>query len=518
MQEALDQLKSYVRGAWRYRWYMHLIAWPLCIAGWTVVYMLPDQYEASARVYVDTQSLLRPLLRGLAVETDKAQEVQMMTRTLLSRPNLEKVARMTDMDLEATTDEDMEKILKHLQNTIKLQGRGRENLYTITYLNEDPELAKEVVQALLTLFVETSLGDSRKDADTAQQFLDEQIKRYEARLYAAEEALKEFKRKNVGLMPADGQDYYQRMQAAMERLSSAELALTEATDRRDELRRQLRGEEPTFGMVAPPGRVGAVAPSALDSRIQTLQARLDDLLLKYTDKHPDVIAIQHTLESLEKQKKEEMARYSSEAAASPTTSLEANPVYQRLKIALGEAEANVVSLQTRVRKYQAEVDRLAELVDTVPRVEAELNRLNRDYAVNKQNYETLLQRRESAIISEEAGQNSDNVKFRIVDPPYVPSVPAAPNRPLFVTVVLLMGIALGMAFSLFISQIKPTFDSGHQLTRELGVPLLGSVSLVWTGYTRLKHRAEVVAFGLGGLVLIIIYGGYMSYLLLVGRG
>ena len=143
MQELLDQLLGYVRGAWRFRWYMHFVAWPLCIGGWIVVHELPDQYEASARVYVDTQSVLRPLLRGLAVEGNVSQEVQLMTRTLLSRPNLEKIARMTDMDLTATTPEAMEEMLDRLKHTITLSGSGRENLYSLKYTDKNPGQAKQ---------------------------------------------------------------------------------------------------------------------------------------------------------------------------------------------------------------------------------------------------------------------------------------------------------------------------------------------------------------------------------------
>ncbi len=522
MQEVLEQLMGYARGAWRFRWYVHLIAWPLCIGGWIFVYMLPDQYEASTRVYVDTQSVLRPLLKGLAVQTDSSSEVAIMTRTLLSRPNLEKVARMTDMDLEATTPEEMESLLDRLQHTITLKGRGRENLYTISYVDEDPERAKQVVQSLLTIFVETSLGDTRKDTDIAQRFLDEQISEYESRLFAAEEALKEFKRKNVGMMPKEGQEYYQQMQEAIAKLSAAQLELSEAVRRRDELRRQLVGEEPTFGLVpqvhAQPQQSGV--NSALDARIQSLQTRLDDLLLQYTDRHPDVVAIKRTIETLEAQKaeeKEQMATLASPASARPS-SLETNPVYQQIKISLADAEASVAALQVRVDRFQEEVNQLKSLVDTIPQVEAELKRLNRDYAINKKNYETLLARRESAKISREAGQSSENVKFRIVDPPRVPLEPSGPNRPLLISVVLVAGFAAGVMFAFFMSQLKPSFDNVRTVTRELGVPVFGSVSRVWSGHARLKRRAEVLAFGAMGVLLIALYGAYMAYLLVFDVG
>lgn len=513
MQELLEQSLGYLRGAWRFRWYMHFVAWPLCIAGWIVVHQLPDEYEASARVYVDTQSVLRPLLRGLAVQGNVGQEVELMTRTLLSRPNLEKIARMTDMDLTATTPEQMEELLDRLKHKIMLAGHGRENLYSLAYADADPAQAKRVVQSLLTLFVETSLGDSRKDSRSAQGFLDEQIKEYEARLFAAEEKLKEFKRKNIGMMPTDGGEYFSRLQAAMTRLSSAQLELSVAVNRRDELRRQLRGEEPTFGMVAPPK--AQLMDSALDSRIQGLRMRLDDLLLQFTDKHPDVAALQRTINDLEEQKAAELALIQ-ESAPQASNNLDTNPVYQQLRISLGEAEATVAGLEVRVKQFQSEVEELKQAVDTIPKVEADFKRLNRDYDVNKKNYDTLLERRETAKMSEDAGKAGDNVKFRVVDPPFVPSEPVSPNRPLLTSVVMAAGWLAGIAFAFFMSQVRPTYDSARTVNRELGLPVLGSVSRVWSGKERLKRRMEVLAFGVGGLMLMSVYGAYMAYQLLSG--
>ncbi len=515
MQELLEQLLGYVRGIWRFRWYIHFVAWPLCLAGWVVVHQLPDQYKATARVYVDTQSMLRPLLKGLAVQGNVGQEVKLMTRTLLSRPNLEKIARMTDMDLKATTPEDMEALLGRLQHTIKLSGgRGRSNLYSLSYTDENPELAKRVVQSLLTLFVETSLGDSRKDSKSAQNFLDDQIKEYESRLFAAEERLKEFKRKNIGQMPNDGGEYFSRLQAAMTKLLGAELELSEAVNRRDELRRQLRGEEPTFGMVTPPK--AQVINTALDSRIQGLQARLDDLLLKFTNKHPDVAALQNTINDLEAQKAKEIGQLQQSLPTSGINNLNTNPVYQQLKISLGGIEANVAGLKVRVKQYKSTVEELKQAVDTIPKIEADFQRLNRDYAVNKNNYDTLVARRETAKMSEKASKSGDNIKFRVVDPPFAPSDPSSPNRPLLTSIVLVAGWLIGIAFTFFMSQIRPTYDGVRTITRELGLPVLGSVSRVWSGKAQLKRRMEAIAFGVGGLMLVSVYGAYMAYQLLSG--
>jgi uncharacterized protein involved in exopolysaccharide biosynthesis len=85
----------------------------------------------------------------------------MMTRQLVSRPTLEKVARMTDLDVKAKTPEQTEAMLNGLASRISIADAGRENLYTISYQDANGELAKKVVQSLLTIFVETSLGKTR---------------------------------------------------------------------------------------------------------------------------------------------------------------------------------------------------------------------------------------------------------------------------------------------------------------------------------------------------------------------
>ena len=516
MREVLSQIQSILRSVWRYRWYIHLIAWPLCIGGWLLVYKLPNEFEASARVYVDTQSVLRPLLQGIAVQTNVAQEIQIMTRTLLSRPNLEKVARMTDMDLRASTPKQMEDLIDRLGKTIKLLGQGKENLYTITYMDKDPQTAKQVVQSLLTIFVESTLGDKRKDTDVAQAFLDQQIKEYEQRLQDAENRLKEFKQKNVGLMPADGKGYYANLQNATAELEQAKLNLEIAINERDEIKRQLTGEEPNFGIVAPAQKTFLQVNPELQKRINDMQSRLDNLLLSYTEEHPDVVSVRRVLKELEEQKQKELELLKKQETATPkglaNTSLETNPVYQEMKIALGKAEANVAGLSTLVSDRKRQVEKLRTMVDTVPEIEAELARLNRGYETNKSNYEELVSRRESARIADEAEQSADNVKFKVIDPPRVPLEPAAPNRLLFSTVVLGGGILAGIVFAFFLTQIRPTFDDYRTVQQVARVPVIGQISLVRDARSKLKNRIEMISFTLVLMTLVAMYGAYVWYL------
>jgi uncharacterized protein involved in exopolysaccharide biosynthesis len=102
------ELLSLISAFWRRRWYLLASAWLVSLLGWAVIVILPDKYESEARVYIDTSSLLGPLLRGIAIANNVEREVAFMQRTLLSRPNLQEVARATDLDLEVTTPIELE--------------------------------------------------------------------------------------------------------------------------------------------------------------------------------------------------------------------------------------------------------------------------------------------------------------------------------------------------------------------------------------------------------------------------
>lgn len=509
MREIVDQIVAYVRGIWRFRWYALLFAWVLVLVGWVIVARLPDQYEATARVYVDTDSLLRPLMKGLAVQTNVDQRVQLMTRTLLSRPNLEKVARMTDLDITVRTPEQMDALIGRLQEDIKLSSAGgrRDNLYLISYADSDPEQAKRIVQAALTIFVEQTLGENRRDSDAAQRFLEQQIRDYEARLVESEERLKEFKRKHVGMMPGDDKDYYSRLQDAESELAQAKLQLREEEHRRDELQAQLRGEEPVFGFGS--GTASGVAESELDQRISRLQQRLDELLLRYTDQHPDVIATRDIMARLEEQREQQRTGAGDDPDAPGPTPLDANPVYQQMKIALAEVEGRIASLTVRVQEYEKRVEALRRMIDTIPEVESELKRLNRDYDVTKQNYEALLARREAAQLAEDVEQTGDDVKFRVIDPPHVPSFPSGPNRMLLSSGVLLGGLGGGVFLALLLSQIRPTVYDRKALHDISGFPVFGAISRIMTAEVLRKRRLEVMGFATAGMMLLGVYGVIM---------
>ncbi len=505
MAEITAVLLNFLKAIGKYRWYAVVIAWTVALIGWAVVLRLPPQYEASARVYVDTQSMLRPLLSGMTSMPDVNQQVMFMRRTLLSRPNIERLMRDVDLDVKAKNTKEHEKIVNELMSNLRLGGTERDDIYTISYVSDNPQLGKAVVQGLLTIFVEGSFGGKKQDSDKAIQFIDDQIKTYEDKLAAAENSLKEFKIKNMGMLPGSG-DFNGQLSAVSDQLNQARLELAEAEQARNAIRRQINGEpaQPGTKTIDP-----ALLDPELEGRIQTVQKNLDSLRLQYTEQHPDVVANKRLLEQLLAQR----ADLSKTKKRSADPGAGYSPMLQQLTVALSAAEARVASMRARVDEFSARMARLRAQSTTAPEIEVQLTQLNRDYDINKANYQRLVERREQARLSGDLTSATDMLAFRIIDPPTVPNQPSGPNRLRLFSMVFGGALVAGLAVAFLMSQFRPTFMSQTALRDTTGLPVLGSIGMNWTNEQTVRRKRRLVAVGVSVLLLLGAYAAGVAAIL-----
>jgi polysaccharide chain length determinant protein (PEP-CTERM system associated) len=509
MQDVIAQIFSLIKGAWRYRWVAVVVTWIVAVAGWIGVQFIPDKYTSSTQVYVDTESLLKPLLSGLAVNRDVMSQVGMMQAVMLSRPNLEKVAQKTDLMLGASSRREQEAVIDSLAKRIQLgrpTGPAMRNTFEVSFDDNDPKVAHRVVRTLLDTFMEDSLGLKRSDTSVAQRFLESQIKEYEQKLVEAEDRLARFKQDNVGAMPGSGGGTYARLEQESGTLRQLMQAQMQMQTRRDELARQLAGEEPTFGLL------GSSEGSPIDAQIGRLKAQRDQLLLSYTEKHPQVQSLNEMISRLEEEKRGG-AKVSSIVAAPGAglsndemvvRSLDMNPVYQNLRLTLSQADADLAAVRGQIQAQQGLVSELQSKVSAIPEVEAELARLNRDYEVNKRNYDTLVQRLESARISESAEQSSENVKFRVIEPPSVPFKPSGPERAALNVLVLLASLGAGIGLAVLLAQMHPTFTSREMLRRVAGVQVIGTITAaIPLAAVPWYRRQSIMVSGAFGLLIAV---------------
>jgi polysaccharide chain length determinant protein (PEP-CTERM system associated) len=517
MNDLYRELLGYLRGMWHRRWIGLAAAWIAAIVGVAVVYRIPERYEASARVYVDTESLLKPLLAGLAIQPNLDQQVALMSRTLISRPNVEKLVRMADLDLRVKTQTERDDLIDDVIKMIGLTGNVQSNLYLISFRDPNPEQARKVVQSLLGIFVESSLGDKKQDTQTAVKFLDDQVKRYEETLQAAENRLKEFKLKYIGVADREGPDFYARMTQLRNDIENAKLEAQSAEQARDSYKKELAGESPTL-LLDEPGSASGIAMPEIDARIAALKKELDEQRRKYTDQHPDVTATRRLIEQLEEQRKDEIAarRKAASTDTKAIAPLDRNPVFQQLRLSLAEAEANVASSRAKLAAYQNQYSALKTQARLVPQVEAEFAQLNRDYDVQKKTYETLLARRDSATMGKDV-QDSGGTRFRVIDPPRVSPEPVAPRRIWLLVGAFIAALGAGFAASLVASQISPIFHDMRALREVSKRPILGIVSLLPSEHLqkRRRQRAYMFAGGLGGL--LASFAAIFAVALVIGR-
>lgn len=492
--------------AWRYRWFAVLFTWLICAAGWTYVFTIPNQYLASARLYVDSEPVLTPLLRGLAADSGQGRQLEFLQRTLLSRPNLEKLISKTDLVLEVNGPADLQKMVERLERSVRVHSQGG-GMFWIGFQDKSPKLAYDIVQTVLTSFVESKAGNNRAEIASAQAFIQQQINAYERQLRDAERKRAEFRVKYIDLLPA-GDGSASRLEGATSSVRRLQGQLEDAVGRRDTLAKALEGTPPVVVTESDGATGGSGNP-----RLRAAEVQMQELLLRFTPQHPDVVALRSLIVALRSgavgsgQEPDPAAR-----VATPRNRSVPNPVYEQLKVRLVENDTVVSSLQRQIIEETRERDRLDGIARSVPGLQAEFTNLDRDYDVLRKNFEGLLARRESMRISEAAELDSDKLKLQIIDPPQVPENPNGPKRLLLLSGVLLAALAGGGALALLLVQFDQSFHSVDDI-RDLGFTVVGGVSLLAAAVPFRRRAASLGAFALAVLLPVVVYGGLAARIL-----
>lgn len=502
IHEQINVVYGYMHGLWRYRWSALFISWLVAIAGWIYVYTLPDQYQAKAAVHIDTTTVMKPLLEGLVVESNPEEELNVMSRILLSRENLQTVMSETGMDVDVRTPVEREAMVQMLSRTIQINSLGSSrrrpsSIYEISFESAAAEMSFKVVFNLLNTLIENTLNSGRMDTKMAEEFLDEQIRDYEERLRMGEERLAEFKKKNIGFMPDEKGGYYAQLRASQNNIDETTSDLRQAKQRYRELSQQLSGEKPVL--------TTSQYSSAAAAKMRSFQQQLDDLLVQFTEEHPDVKSMRARIADLQKNS------LGGGDQAILGDGGELNPVYQGLKVEESAARIEVGTLQVKLAEQRKKLADLKDSIDIIPQVEADLARLNRDYDITKGRYLALVERRESARMAQKVEKNNSGLIFRVVDAPIVPLTPSGPNRPLLLATVFLAALVVGFCWTVFRFLLYPTFVDFKQMQKMIDLPILGTISLQVTPEKRRQRRVELTTFLFGICLMIGSFAAAILY-------
>lgn len=475
MQDQLSEILFYIKGTLKYKWLIIFVAWFVCTVGWIFITTIPNSYKSEAKVNVDSRTMLRPLMKGIAIDSRNHGLLRIMAQLMFTRPNLEKILRISGIDLDAKTEAEKQDLIQGLKDHVKIMG-GRNDLFTIAYSADTPKKAQDTVHAVLTVFSQQTQQRGVGNTGDAQYFIEEQIREYEARLRNAEQARENFNRINAGLLPNQSGGMAP-LNAVMEQIEETHMALAEVNSRWRVLNTQmndvLEADNDEWGVSDDEGSA-QLTPE--DAEIAALKANMNTLLLRYTEYHPDVVSIKAAIRDLKKAKAERLANAPASNGLFSSAAIE-NPYVQALKTSLNQVASERASLRARMALLQKKATKIRQNMDARLRIETEAKNLDRDYSIIKSNYMKLIERRETASLTNKMSNTQGSLNFTIVEAPSRPLKPDAPNRKLLNSGVLVTGLLAGLVAAFIRYFLQPTFMSTQQIRLVTGLPVLGSVAM-----------------------------------------
>ncbi len=503
MNPTLQQLFDQFVGAWRFRWRAVAAAIVAALIGWAFVFTMPDRYEAETQVLVDSRTALKPALQGLTNDQDVNVQLSYVQQSLLVDSQLCKIANAAGMLPGCAADPGAAQVpLAQMRKRIQMSVQSIDDrtgpsgsagaTFDITYQDEDRARALKVVDLLLGTLITETLGGKRQGSEHAQEFLVSQLKDYEKRLQVSEDKLAAFKSQHLGVLPNDDGGYFAQMQKENQAVADARTSLLMAQNRRATLEGQLHGNAAVLassGVQATNG--GGSTPTDTVTEIAIAQSNLDQLLLKFTDKHPDVIAARATLASLKARRAVEITSLrNGDAAAAAATGASSNPVFQSIQLALNKTDVEIADLSTQLQQHEAKSRDLRLLVDSAPQVEAQYAQLSRDYDVNKAQYAALLASYDKSKLGERA-DDAGSVRFQVVQPPTVSFKPVSPKRSALLAEVLIAALIFGAAVAYALDQMNPVLGSAVGVAQQTGLKVLAEVGPAFPTIATATWRREL---------------------------
>lgn len=484
MNGLYDEFRIAVHSVWNRRWLALAVAWGVCILGWLAVALIPNSYESKAQVQVLTDSLLSDKV-GIS-PADARRNVQQLEQTLTSSLNLEKVVRGTELGQSVVSDKELAGKIEGLRAKIEVKSE-QDGFFTLTAKQGSGKLARDVVQKLIDVAEEDNIAGDRKQTSQTLRFLDAQIASRQKQLQDAESKRVAFETKNLGLLPGIG-SVSQRMEAARAELSQIDSQLVQARSALAAINGQLAGTPQTLNT---PG-MGATGPTGLSqaqSDLASMRAR------GLTDSHPDVIAAKNQIAILRSQG----------GGGGGGGYKTPNPAYSSLQSMRAERAASATALESRKGQLQADMAQLTAKQTLEPGVAAEYARINRDYEVEKQAYDKLVADRDTINMRGQVETQTDAVQFRVIKQPTLSTVPAAPNRPLLLALVLFAGLGAGAGTAFALGHLQTSYATAAKLEKASGLPVIGSISQMLTGAERAARKQKLRLFYAGAGALVGVF-------------
>jgi polysaccharide biosynthesis transport protein len=449
-------------------------------------FIWPKTYEAVSTVAVEKSSLIDPLIKGVGVSSNLEGVLGNLKNHITSRNIIERVMKKIDLDSNAKNASQYESAIDGIRNNLNItvmENKGRQTdsgtaLFTISFTGKNPKTVRDIVNTLVSEYIEENMGHRSTDAEGAYDFIKNQLLEYKTKLEESDKAIREFREKHPRMIPQNEPVLLGKIDGLQTARMEAEIRLKEQLRKKENLQKQLSGEkELTVAYVTregtPQGRL-----DYLNNQLITLQA-------KYTENYPEVIKVKHEIDDLKRQLAQSKTS-KSESSGSETSAM--NPIYQQLRQDMAKTDADVDSLRARVAELSRQQGKLDSLLGQMPKEQEEWSKLQRDKNVYQKIYDELMDKLENAKVSKDLEVTNKTGAFRVVDPAILPPLPVKPNRVIMILLGFVCGILSGIGVVLGLENLKPTFQNEGSIESLLKVPVLALIPKINTEEDKLLTK------------------------------
>jgi len=451
-------------------------------------YSRPKKYEAACTVFIE-KSVINSLVEGIAITPDMDERISVLRYSLLSRSLLTRVLERLGHPV-VKQQEQLEGYINGLISRIEIEIR-RNELFIVSIVDRNPVFAQDFINMLVTTYVEESLGVNREETYGAKRFLDEQIVHFRAKLEESENAIIDFRKKHGVFVTFNEETIIGDLRQYQRELESIDVSLATLRAQKSQYRAQLKQL---------PATIPLFNEQEQGDRILTMETRVRQLLMTFTEDYPEVVRLRAEIEGLKRVSKGE----SSSVASSDMNVV--NPVYQEVQQSILSLDAEISSLESRRTHLSKILTERERTLQDVPENQKALALLEQERDSNRRIYEQLLLRHSQSEVSKQMEVGDKTTTFRIVDAAILPKIPVSPNMMKLLLLSIAAGLGAGLGVIVLLENVTQSFNSLDQL-QKLDLPILATVpSIKAPGQASLLSRRDTYLYVVAAIYLVVVFG------------
>jgi polysaccharide chain length determinant protein (PEP-CTERM system associated) len=464
---------------------------------WTV-YSLPDVFRSTTLIMVEPQGVPEAFVKA-SVTTRVEQRLNALSQEVLSRTRLEAIIQ--DLDLfRAMRDKGVarEQVVDAMRGRIQISVFAQDNAFRISYEDSDRSVAQQVTARLAGLYIDENLKMREQSVTGTTEFLENELEKVKQQLEKQEGDIQGFKQQHMGELPEQRDANTRALEGLRVQLQTVTLALSSAQERKVLLERQAREMQ---SMLAESGRQNSAAAQSPRAQLEQAKAELEAMRGRYTEEHPDVVRLRNRVRELLKSQDQDTG----DLAHDPRVPPEMARALAETDIDIRRMKAGKEDLEKAIETYQARIEAAFTR-------EQQLQVLVRDYDVTRKNYQTLLDKKLDAQLSQSLERRQKGERFRVLDPASMPERPARPNRQALVLAGLGLSLAVALGLPLLLWQLDSSLHGPAEVAQAFALPVLATVPLVHTpALSRQVWRRHLRIASLSLVALIVGLGGVTVY-------